>query len=152
MKYLLLIASSILVIMSSCGEQAGNNKPIDLAYRDSLNKTKDFYPFDNWRKAYSDGLTQYTESKCNAAKKIFDDLISDLVKLGKAAKESDKISLIKKAILKTNALNEKTDGTLIETGEAEQLVELTNRISIVCGIDPSKYGSGEGPASEWREW
>lgn len=152
MKYLLFFATSLFLVMSSCGGQTENNKPIDPTYRDSLNKTKIFYPFDNWRKAYNDGLTQYTESNCNEAKKIFDDLISELVKLGKKAKEAEKISLFKKAILKTNALNEKTDGALIETGEAEQLVELTNKIAIACGIDPAKYGDGEGPASEWREW
>ncbi|HSC55067.1 MAG TPA: hypothetical protein VLC98_15655 [Phnomibacter sp.] len=152
MKYLLLIASSLLVILTSCGGQADSNKPIDSAYRDSLNKTKSFYPFDNWRKAYNDGLTQYTEANCNAAKKIFDELISDLAKLGKGAKEAERISLFKKAILKTNSLNDKTDGALIETGEAEQLVDLTNKIAIVCGIDPAKYGDGEGLASEWREW
>lgn len=152
MKYLLLISMGCLVILSSCGGQTGSNKLIDAAYRDSLHKTKSFYPFDNWRKAYSDGLTQYSDANCNAAKKIFDDLISDLVKLGKTAKEADKISLFKKAVLKTNSLNEKTDGALIETGEAEELINLTNKIAIACGIDPTKYGSGEGPASEWREW
>lgn len=152
MKYLLLIASGFLVIISSCSGQTENKKPIDTAYRDGLNKTKTFYPFDNWRKAYKNGLTQYTEANCNEAKKIFDDLISELIKLGKAAKESDKISLFKKAILKTNLLNEKNEGTLIYTGEAEQLVDLTNKIAIACGVDPQKYGAGEGPASEWREW
>ena len=153
MKYYLFITTSLLLLfMSSCGGQTESNNLIGPTYRDSLNKTRAFYPFDYWRKAYNDGLTQYTESNCNQAKKIFDDLISDLVKLGKDAKVADKILLFKKAILKTNALNERTDGALIETGEAEQLVELTNRIAIACGIDPSKYGDGEGPASEWREW
>jgi hypothetical protein len=152
MKHILPIVSIFFTIMSSCTGQADSNKPIDTAYRDSLNTTKAFYPFDNWRNAYNDGLSQYTEGNCNQAKKIFDDLISDLIKLGKGAKEADKILLFKKAILRTNDLNAKTDDALIETGEAEQLVDLTNKIAIACGIDPTKYGDGEGPASEWREW
>lgn len=152
MKHFLLVVSSLLMLMAPGGAQTERKKPVDAAYRDGLNKTKAFYPFANWRKAYNDGLTQYTEANCNAAKKIFDDLVADLIKLGKGAKEADKIALFRKAILKTNDLNDKTDGTLIETGEAEELVELTNRISIACGIDPTKYGGGEGPASEWRDW
>ena len=27
-----------------------------------------------------------------------------------------------------------------------------NQIATAAGMDPKKYGSGEGPASEWREW
>jgi len=29
---------------------------------------------------------------------------------------------------------------------------LFNQIAIQAGIDPEKYGDGEGPASEWRDW
>jgi hypothetical protein len=41
---------------------------------------------------------------------------------------------------------------LIETGEREQLSELCNGIARAAGLDPTKYGGGEGPASEWRDW
>jgi hypothetical protein len=72
--------------------------------------------------------------------------------MGKDACEEQKIDLFKKAILATNDLDEATGHTLIETGEREELCELTNQISIACGLDPKKYGSGEGLASEWRDW
>jgi hypothetical protein len=44
------------------------------------------------------------------------------------------------------------DPTLIETDEREQLCELCNVVATAAGLDPKKYGGGEGPASEWRDW
>jgi hypothetical protein len=41
---------------------------------------------------------------------------------------------------------------MIETGEREELCELFNLMAVDCGIDPGKYGGGEGLASEWRDW
>ena len=39
---------------------------------------------------------------------------------------------------------------MTETGEQADLSEAINAIALMCGIDPGKYGDGEGPASEWR--
>jgi hypothetical protein len=152
MKQLIFLAISLCIVIPTCNGQTSINNPADPSYRENLNKTKAFYPFESWQNAFNVGLTQYTKSNCNQMRKIFDDLIAELIKIGKDAKEADKLSLFEKAILKINALNDKTGGALIETEEAEQLVMLTNKIAIACGIDPSKYGYGEGPASEWREW
>lgn len=124
---------------------------IDVDYQNKLFATKQFYPFKNWRESYDDGLTQYTEENCNETKKVFDDLINSLVKIGENANEKDKVQLFKNAILRTNELNDEIEG-LIETGEREDLCELTDKIAIACGLDPQKYGDGEGLASEWREW
>ena len=122
-----------------------------MEYQNKLLSEKKFYPFGNWRKSYDDGLTQYTAENCNKAKKIFDDLIDALVDIGENASEAQKKEVFKAAILKTNQLSEEIDD-LIETGEREDLCKLTNKITTACGLDPNKYGDGEGLASEWREW
>jgi hypothetical protein len=127
---------------------AGN---INVNYKNKLLDAKQYYPFNRWRESYGNGLTQYTEINCNKAKKIFDDLISDLIAAGENISEEAKVQLFKKAILKTNILNDEIEG-LIETGEREDLCELTDKITIACGMDNKKYGDGEGLASEWREW
>jgi len=97
---------------------------------------------------YEDGLEQYTEENCAEVKAIFDTLISDLVTLGEDASEADKVALFQKAIEATNEVDE----DVIETGEREELCELTDSIAVACGLDPRNYGDGEGLASEWREW
>jgi hypothetical protein len=122
-----------------------------MKYQENLKATQNSYPFATWREAYNQGLTQYTDENCNKVKKIFDDLISELISAGESASEETKVQLFKKAILETNKLsNEHND--LIETGEREDLCELTNKITVACGLNPDKYGDGEGLASEWREW
>lgn len=120
-------------------------------YQKKLFATKEFYPFDRWRESYNDGLTQYTKQNCDKTKKVFDDLIASLVEIGENASEEQRIELFKTAIIKTNQLNDEIDG-LIETGEREDLCELTDKITVACGLDPKKYGEGEGLANEWREW
>lgn len=120
-------------------------------YQNKLLATKEIYPFDDWREGYNDGLTQYSAKNCNKIKKVFDDLITSLIEIGNNASEEQKIQLFKTAILKTNQLNEEIDG-FIETGEREDLCELTDEITRACGLDPDKYGDGEGLATEWREW
>jgi hypothetical protein len=120
-------------------------------YQSKLFAIKQFYPFDRWRESYNNGLTQYTKENCDKTKKVFDDLIASLLKIGENAREEQKKELFKTAILKTNQLNEEIDG-LIETGEREDLCDLADKITIACGLDPHKYGDGEGLASEWRDW
>ena len=144
MKTLIFIFTTIILL--SCG-RAKNS-----AYENKLNTTKKFYPFEKWVQSFSNGLTQYTPANCDKAKKIFDDLILDLVAIGEAANEKEKLEQFKKAILATNKLDEECDHTLIETGEREELSELINQISIASGLHPNKYGNNEGIASEWREW
>lgn len=130
---------------------ADTTDAISADYQSKLLSTKQFYPFDRWRESYKDGLTQYTKENCDKTRKVFDDLIASLIKSGENASEEQKKELFKTAILKTNQLNEEIDG-LIETGEREDLCELTDKITIACGLDPHKYGDGEGLASEWRDW
>lgn len=127
------------------------NKSVDADYQNRLLATKKFYPFDHWREHYQHGLMQYTNENCNKVRTIFDELIDALIVLGPHGGELQKKQLFQKAILKINQLNN-TIGDLIETGEREELCELTNQITIACGLNPKQYGDGEGLASEWREW
>jgi len=82
---------------------------------------------------------------------VFNHLIERLATLGQQAQERDKVAAIRQAVEALNAINEKDD-ILIETDEREDLCELINVITTAVGIDPTKYGDGEGPASEWRHW
>lgn len=123
-----------------------------MEYQKKLNEAKGYYPFKRWREAFDNGLEQYTEENCKKAQDIFDTLIAELIAQGENSTESQKIELFRKAIVATNKLNDECDGSLIETGEREDLCELTDIITRACNLDPSKYGGGEGLATEWRDW
>ncbi len=117
-------------------------------YKDRLNATRTGYPFDLWKES---GLEQYTEEACSAFANVFDQLIVELIQAGADGVEPVKMAVFEKAVVALNTLNE-ADESLIETGEREDLCELINTITVAAGLDPSKYGDGEGPASEWRDW
>ncbi len=117
-------------------------------YSSKLTDTKASYPFKRWEES---GLEQYTPEACGAFVGVFDRLINDLVAKGESASEEQKLESFHQAGIALNALNEE-DESLIETGEREDLCELSNIVAVAAGLDPSKYGGGEGPASEWRDW
>lgn len=114
----------------------------------SLDAVRANYPFRRWAES---GLEQYTAQACAAFSEVFDKLIDELVRMGPAATDELKLAAFEKAVIALNTLND-ADESLIETGEREDLCELINVIASAAGLDPSKYGDGEGPASEWREW
>jgi hypothetical protein len=118
-------------------------------YAERLNQTKSHYPFEEWAQF---GLALYTADNCNEIAKIFDDLIADLISKGENAPETEKVESFRIAIEATNRFNEKFNGAFIETGEREELWELTNIITIAAGLNPENYGEGEGLSDEWREW
>jgi len=118
------------------------------SYAQRLEAQKEWYPFHYWRESE---LDQYTEDVCDAFEAVFDQLIEGLARIGTAASEEQKLALFEEAIRRTNELNEE-DLSVIESGERDALCELCNRIAVAAGLDPSKYGGGEGPASEWRDW
>lgn len=119
-------------------------------YKANLLKVKEEFPFDDWKEMGGEIMPQYSDENCDAAKHILSTLISDLIVLGEAATEEDKIKKFQVAVEALNALDEETE--IIMTDEREELCELFNVIAIKAGIDPDKYGDGEGPASEWRDW
>lgn len=136
---------SLICFMMSCASPEAESP-----YAKKLHAAKTTYPFEHWEDLYAQGLTQYTEANCNACQQIFDELIEGLINAGENAQTETKLVLFKEAILKTNVLNEQCGYALIETGEREELCELTDAIAIAAGLDPKSYG--EGLASEWRDW
>ena len=120
------------------------------SYADRLSRWRNSLPFSDWRTNFQRGLEQYTQANCDQAERILKALVDGLIKVGETAPEAKKVILFKAAVEALNALNAETN--MIETGEREELCELFNLIAVDCGIDPSKYGSGEGLASEWRDW
>ncbi len=117
-------------------------------YANRLSAVKERYPFGRWADS---GLDQYTDEACASFAAVFDELIEKLAALGEFAPEEQKIAAFKSAVEALNGLNE-ADPSLIETGEREDLCELFNIVATAAGLDPAKYGDGEGPASEWRDW
>ena len=120
------------------------------SYADRLNRWRNNLPFSDWRTKVQLGLDQYTQANCDQAERILNELVHGLIKVGETAPEAKKVILFKAAVEALNALDAETN--MIETGEREELCELFNLIAVDCGIDPSKYGDGEGLASEWRDW
>lgn len=124
----------------------------DATYSEKLTKTKELYPFESWRENFFEyEMEQYTEENCNAAKKIFDTLIINLIEIGEDGNKITKVDYFEKAIKSLNELNN-NDESLIETGEREDLCELIDQITIACGLNPVDYADGEGIADLYREW
>jgi hypothetical protein len=129
-----------------------------MSYKENLEATKLYYPFDNWRELFYpneedglDGMEQYSPENCNKVQHVFDDLIENLIKAGEDASEPLKVIFFKIAVDTLNTLDKQIDG-LIETGEREDLCELIDKITLAAGLNPADYGDGEGIADEWREW
>jgi len=114
------------------------------SYAETLNAIKQQYPFDEWREYYKDASEHQS---CDEVQKAFDVLIARLIELGPEASEAQKKEAFQTAI---EATNEHED--IIMTIEREHLCELTDMITEACGLNPDDYGSGEGLASEWRDW
>lgn len=123
-----------------------------MKYAEKLAGVKNLYPFDLWREHYENGLEQYTEENIGLARAIVDNLLANLVDLGKSASLNDKLELFRVSVEAMNELNDELDGCLIETGERDELCALYDDIAVAAGIDPAQYGEGDGIASEWRDW
>jgi hypothetical protein len=131
-------------------DRRDSSQDAEESYVDRLNRWRNNLPFSEWTTKLEHGLEQYTQANCDRAERILHDLVDGLIERGEAAPEAKKVSLFKTAVEALNVLDAETG--MIETGEREELCELFNLIAADCGIDPSNYGDGEGPASEWRDW
>lgn len=124
-----------------------------MSYLTDLEETKKKFPFDDWYKSGIEfGMEQYTRENCDRGKAILEKLVASLVSLGGDSGEPDKLGCFRDAVLALNELNDDLDGSFIETGEREDLCALISDICTAAGMNPEKYGDGEGPASEWRDW
>jgi hypothetical protein len=130
-----------------------------MLYKENLESTKEYYPFDRWRALFfpdpedaeSEGMQQYTQENCDSVRLIFDNLIDGLIAIGESAASEEKIALFKTAVEALNMINEDVED-LIETGEREDLCELIDQITVAAKLNPADYGDGEGLADEWRNW
>lgn len=123
-----------------------------MTYEERLENAKIDYPFDKWHEAYNNGLDQYTDENCERATIIMDNLIDKLISLEESAPENEKIELFREAVEMLNVLNRENDECLIETEERQDLCFLFDKIASAAGLEPKKYGGGDGIASEWRDW
>lgn len=132
-----------------------NSVPVESSnqpYKERLEQNKAYYPFETWEDNFLEyDMTQYTTKNCQAAKRVFDNLLSGLSTLGERGTEREKIALFKKAIYALNQLSNEVEA-LIETGEREDLCLLIDKITVVAGLNPADYAQGEGLADLWREW
>ena len=87
----------------------------------------------------------------SSVKAVFEQLLVELIAAGKDAPESRKLECFERAVSALNTIHRR-DRSVIETSEVEQLVDIGNHIAKAAGLEPQKYGDGEGPLSAGREW
>ncbi len=92
------------------------------------------------------------EANPSYSQKDIDDciiLLSDCtISIFKTHSKEEAMSIVKSTVLKLNALNDRCDGSLIETNEREQIAEI-----IILAGHKMKYNSiDEDITEEWREW
>jgi hypothetical protein len=87
----------------------------------------------------------YTQSDIDSCASI---LVDYTVNIYKTQSKQEGMETVKSAILKLNALNDKCQESLIETGEREQIAEI-----IILASHKMKYNSMDDDITEeWREW
>ena len=118
------------------------------AYCERLEAAKSHYPFSDWHET---GAEMYTDEVCARFAGIFDRLIQKLVAAGPGAEEEVKLELFEEAVRALNQISDEDEG-LIETSERDELCVLCDVIAVAGGMEPARYGGGEGVATEWREW
>ena len=137
------------------------SREIKISYSEKLQASKNQHPlhicrkqnpFNGWRYFLKLVLDKYREENCNKVQTIFDSLISNLILLGEDAEEAQKLEKFKIAVLLLNELNDSTDGSLIMTGEREELCGVLHHIAKTAGIESSKYDAGRGITCQWRDW
>ncbi|MQX52025.1 hypothetical protein [Alcanivorax sediminis] len=95
------------------------------------------------------GMEQYSKENCDKARSIVLNLVRVLEEDSLTHKEI--IQAFESSVVSMNSLSDQVP-SLIETGERETLCELYDEIAKAVGLDPLKYGGGDGVASEWRTW
>jgi len=140
------LAGIIVLSLMACSPKSSDPSP---EYREHLSQAEAHYPFEVW-KTYSPDLEQYTIKNCDAAARIFDNLLAGLAGEGPDAAERAKLNHFREAVLALNELNDNT--YIIETGEREELAALIDEITILAGLTPSDYADGAGVADLWRGW
>ncbi|MGH9936866.1 MAG: DUF5713 family protein, partial [Blastocatellia bacterium] len=90
----------------------------------------------------------YTQKHVDRLSEIIDDFLASLEKTPEAQKNEYIMDAVKKTILRLNELNEECDGSLIETGQREDLCKLIDLAARDAGLESSAYDI----TYEWRDW
>jgi hypothetical protein len=90
----------------------------------------------------------YTQEHVDRCSEIMDDFLAVLGKAPDAQKNKYIMTAVKKTILSLNKLNEKCDGSLIETDQREDLAELINLAAKHAGLE----SGADYITYKWREW
>ncbi|WP_426329172.1 hypothetical protein [Pedobacter sp. R-06] len=151
--YLFTALISSVLVLPACG-QSNSKKTLeqgDLKSIDSTQTTpKDLNKLLGDLKTSMISYLQtakpsYTMDDINSCETILKQYLADML-TSKNKKAGMKI--VKKTILTLNKLNSKTQETLIETGEREQIAEI-----IILAASRKGYNSvDEDITEEWRQW
>ena len=90
----------------------------------------------------------YSQADIDWCTKIVDELLAILEGVPEADKNGAILRTVKAAVVKLNKLNDRCDGSLIETDQREQLCELIIAAAQRAGLVSDVYDITE----EWREW
>lgn len=93
------------------------------------------------------GYAQAHVDRCNEILDSFLDALSQ-VQAGGGNQDAEIMEAVKTAVTELNALNEETEGCLIETDQREQLCEIIISSAREAGL----AGDDCDITEEWREW
>ncbi len=141
MRYFPII---VITVLAACTKEVPSARPAVAEpatdYGRRLVATRSQFQFQDW-----------PAHARPAVSGVFEQLVSDLIAAGETATEQEKLKCFTRAVAALNEIDRK-DHTVIETSEAEQLIDIGNVIARAAGLDPRKYGAGEGPLSAGRNW
>lgn len=151
--YLFTVLISSALALPACGQPSSNKKleQGNLKSKDSTQTTpKDLNKLLGDLKTSMISYMQtaqpsYTIDDINSCETILKQYLADML-TSKNKKAGMKI--VKKTILTLNKLNNKTQETLIETGEREQIAEIINLAASRKGYN----SADEDITEEWRQW
>lgn len=92
------------------------------------------------------GYTQEHVDRCAEILEVFFDELSQVG--GTDDRDAEIMEAVKTAVTELNALNEETDGSLIETDQRELLCEIIIASAQEAGLSTQ----GQDITEEWREW
>ena len=90
----------------------------------------------------------YTQVHIDRCAKIIDEFLASLESVPKGEKNESIMKLVKTAVIKLNKLNDRCDGSLIETDQREQICTMIIAAAKRAGLVSSEYDITE----KWREW
>lgn len=89
----------------------------------------------------------YTKDEIDRCEKIIDAFLISLDGEDVARNSESILKIVKNVVLELNDLNDECDGSLIETGQREQLCDIIIRAANEAGL-----ATDDDITEEWREW